>query len=147
MVSVFDEEHRSLDHTLADVEFLAERRSFQSAAKRFGELRRGIERHLHAEETVLFPAFKERTKDPKKLLPFIEAQHRLIREGLDAVGAALSCSDYNAFCEELSYLAGLLRHHEADEKQLLQPDMEAPLKTDAEWASFVDATQRRAAAH
>lgn len=139
----FDEEHRVLDHTLADVEYLAERRSFQTAGKRFGELRRAIERHLRDEEEVLFPAFKARTGDPGGLLPRVLKQHAEVLAALEEVGAALSCGDYTAFCSALCALAQRLRTHEGDEERLLHPAMDALLHSDAEWRSLVQAIRSR----
>jgi hypothetical protein len=141
----FDEEHRALDHTLADVEYLAQRRSFQTAGKRFGELRRAVENHLRDEEDVLLPEFRARTGDPGNILPLIRAQHRSVLESLDAVASALSCEDYPAFCEELSQLGDLLRGHEADEERLLHPALDRVVKSDADWKSLVQAVKRRAA--
>src|SRR5207248_1193961 len=46
MHSQLTEEHQELDQTLADVEYLADRRSYMSAARRFGELRRNLQAHL-----------------------------------------------------------------------------------------------------
>jgi hypothetical protein len=142
----FDDEHRSLDHTLADVEYLAERRSFQTAGKRFGELRRAVERHLREEEDVLLPEFMVRTGDPRQLLPDILRQHTEVLESLEGVGSALSCSDYRAFCVELARLAQRLRAHEADEERLLHPAMDALLHSDEEWRSLVQAMRRRGVA-
>jgi hypothetical protein len=141
----FDDEHRRLDHILADVEYLAERRSFQTAGKRFGELRRAVERHLHEEEDVLFPAFMLRTGDPRGLLPDILRQHTEVLESLEGVGAALSCGDYGAFCAELLRLAHRLRAHEADEERLLHPTMDSLLHSDEEWRSLVQAIRSRGA--
>jgi hemerythrin len=141
--SFLDEEHRALDHTLADVEYLAQRRSFQSAAKRFGELRRAMERHLHDEEDVLLPAFESRTGDPDRILPMIRAQHASLLDVLDSIAAALSCDDYNAFCAAILELGDQLRAHEADEERVLHPALDRVLPTDADWKALVNAVKRR----
>jgi hypothetical protein len=143
----FDDEHRALDHTLADVEYLAQRRSFQSAGKRFGELRRAAELHLRDEEEVLLPEFKLRTGDPQNIVPLIRAQHASLLECLDTVAAALSCGDYPGFCGQLAQLADLLRGHEADEERLLHPALDKVVKNDADWKSLVRSVKRRGELH
>src|SRR5258706_2806926 len=69
----FDADHRLLDHILADVEFLADRRSFQAAGGRFAEVRRLVEGHLKDEEEILLPLYEERTRDPRRIVPKVRA--------------------------------------------------------------------------
>lgn len=114
-----DEEHRALDHALADVEFLAERRSFKAASERFAEFRQAFEAHLREEETVVFPEFEKQTGDPEHVLPAIRAQHAELESALSSIGKALAELNYTEFCHQLDALTSLLKEHQATEERLL----------------------------
>jgi iron-sulfur cluster repair protein YtfE (RIC family) len=137
---IFNEEHRTLDHHLADVEFLADRRSYVTAAKRFGEVRRHLERHLNEEEQVLFPFYVERTNDADGVVAQMRLQHTEILAALEGVAAALTAADHCAFDAEVARLGQLLRAHQVSEEQLLHPALDRLLQTEVDW----DALCRRA---
>ncbi len=132
-IDIFEEEHRTLDHHLADVEFLADRRSYASAAKRFGEVRRQLEQHLKEEEQVLFPFYVERTNDAGGVVAKMMGQHSELLIALEAVASALTAGDHPAFDAQIALLGELIRAHHASEEQLLHPTLDRLLATQADW--------------
>jgi hypothetical protein len=75
--------------TLEDVACLVQRGSFQTAAKRLGELRHAEERAMALEEKTLFPIL-ERLEEPSQALVEAKAEHQIIRGLLDALTRSLS---------------------------------------------------------
>jgi|CXWL01.1.fsa_nt_gi iron-sulfur cluster repair protein YtfE (RIC family) len=126
-------EHQQLDAILGDVEFLSARRSFATAAKRFGEFRHLLEKHLHAEETMLFPLFVERTKDPQAIIPTLRAQHADLLRLVDHIAAAISQWDHEAFFTQVDALDAALKTHHLDEERLLHPALDALIRSEADW--------------
>lgn len=108
-----------MDHALAEVEFLAEKRTFDLAAQRFAEFRSMFEKHLQFEETVEFPEFERRTKDVQQVLPLIHSQHLRLVAALQYVGEALTKRDFTAFCSGLRDLNELLKEHQSTEERLM----------------------------
>lgn len=129
-------EHRNLDHTLADVEFLSDRRSFVQAAKRFGEFRRGLEKHVRAEEKALLPLFLQRTGDPEGIVPTLRSEHECLLRLLDEVGGALSRWDHSAFCSNLDALNSALKEHHHNEERLLHPALDSLLHNETDWRNL-----------
>src|SRR5215470_6825418 len=74
---------------LEDVACLVQRGSFQTAAKRLGELRHSEERHMTLEEKTLFPIL-ERLTEPTEALTQAKAEHQAIRRLMDALTRLLS---------------------------------------------------------
>jgi len=103
-----DAQHRELDHALAEVEFLVERRAFESAAKRFGEFRERFLEHMRQEE-----------QDPR-LAELVKPAHAKLEVALEAVSHALEQRDYAQFLYGVNALAKLVAAHERDEEHLFQ---------------------------
>ncbi|MBK7859887.1 MAG: hemerythrin domain-containing protein [Archangiaceae bacterium] len=110
--------HQRLDHALAEVEFLAERRSFGPAAKRFVELSRELRAHIQEEEAVTFVELERKGTLPPPQLEAIRSQHRRLEQHLETLNAALVRSDYAAFEEQLPSLDRELKEHQTTEEQL-----------------------------
>jgi hemerythrin len=121
-----DEDHRALDHALADVEFLAQKRSFGSAMRQFEAFCRALEAHLDEEETVILPELEHRTGDPDRVLPIVRGQHQTLEVTLKDLCTALARADYTAFCNGLTELDRLLKEHHATEERLLARNDCAP---------------------
>jgi hypothetical protein len=83
------EEQPISKRTLEDVACLVQRGSFQTAAKRLGEVRHAEERAMALEEKTLFPIL-ERLEEPSEALVQAKADHQIIRGLLDALTRSLS---------------------------------------------------------
>ncbi len=104
--SWLDSQHRELDHRLAEVEFLAERRAFDSAAKRFREFRELFLEHMRKEE------------EDERLAAVLKPAHLKLEMTLDAVMSALEQGDYTDFCYGINVLSHLVAVHERTEEDL-----------------------------
>jgi hypothetical protein len=117
------EYHRRLDKVLEDVQALARDSSYVSAAKRFGELRMGEEKHLKAEEELL--GLLEHSPNCPPFVGRIRQEHQQTLKLLDDVSEILSRWDIEHFTPKLDALANFLHRHEADEKELMFPEIRA----------------------
>src|SRR5262245_22218122 len=90
-----DQEHQALDRILADVDFLSGHGSFVQAARRFGEFRRNLEKHLGTENTILLSLFVEQRGDPGGLSPKLRLEHDRLRELLGGVAESISRWDHS----------------------------------------------------
>jgi hypothetical protein len=93
-------ELRDLDHALAEVEFLAERRAFDGAAKRFHEFHRRLREHLEREQSQGRP----------------NAEHAQLEVAIEAVASSLQQGDYGDFCYGVTALGKLLAAHQRAEE-------------------------------
>jgi hemerythrin-like domain-containing protein len=126
-------QHQRLDHIMADVEFLAARRSYVQAAKRFAEFRWGMENHMAVEERVLLPLFVEKTGDPDGIAATIRDEHTRLQGLLDEIGQSLSQWDYARFGRLIDELNTLTQEHHRHEERLLHPMLESALGNEGDW--------------
>jgi hypothetical protein len=120
-------DHPALKETLTDVDGLARRRSFETAAKRFGEFRIAEERHMHLEDETLFPVI-ERLVGPTEAVQQGKAEHAVIRRLLNAVGASLSAWNLPEFITAHAELMAALSEHWKHEEELLGGSVKLPDK-------------------
>ena len=130
---ILTRQHQKLDHILADVEFLAARRSYVQAAKRFAEFRWGMDNHMAVEEKVLLPLFIEKTGDPDGIASTIHSEHKRLQEVLDEIGQSISQWDYARFGRLIDELNILTREHHWHEESILHPMLEPVLGNESEW--------------
>jgi iron-sulfur cluster repair protein YtfE (RIC family) len=112
------EDHPALKQTLEDVAQLVQRKSFMTAAKRFGEFRLAEERHMNLEDKALFPII-ERLMGPNEAVQRGEVEHRTIRQLIDAVAGSLSNSTLPEFLEVHRQLLATLSEHWQHEEELV----------------------------
>ncbi len=141
--SILDDDHEQLELMLEDVVVLADHRSFQTAAKRFGELRRELEKHLRDEEEIIVPSFVERTGDPADAAATLHAEHIDLCRMLDALSRALSAGDHQSVVRQLPAFERVLRHHCETEDHVLAPALVDLLPTSTAWHAFIDGRRRR----
>ena len=98
-------EHRELDHALAEVEFLAERRAFHGAGARFRDFRQRFLDHMRDQE-----------RDPR-IAEATRPQHAQLETALESVASALEQCDYAEFCYGVTALGKLLAAHQRVEEQ------------------------------
>ncbi len=117
------EDHPELDAILEAVADLVSRRSFHSAAKRFGEFRIKQERHMTLEEKVVFPLLETlsyQTVDVARM----KSEHRMIRNFMNDAGDAISQWDLRGFAEAHRRLAQAVAVHNEDEERLVATKLE-----------------------
>jgi iron-sulfur cluster repair protein YtfE (RIC family) len=114
-------DHRRLEAILSAVEGLVESSAFVEAAARFAEFARGLSRHIDMEETVLFPAFEEKTGMTTGPTSVMRAEHVEIRRLLAVLTGALALSDASAFSASERQLHEVLGAHNDKEERILYP--------------------------
>jgi iron-sulfur cluster repair protein YtfE (RIC family) len=113
-------DHDRLDALLESTRHWVGNGAWVQAWRTYAEFERGLERHIRAEEQILFPIFEERTGNTGPTTVMRE-EHRLIRAALAVVGAAVGRADAPGFRAGAAVLADLLPAHNAKEEQVLYP--------------------------
>ncbi len=126
----------ALHHILGDVDFLGERRSFLTAAKRLGEFRLLLEQHLKDEEDVLLPHFARVAPEKSADLERIHAHRSHLLKSVDGVASTITAADSSAFCFAMAELDRALDAHRVAEEHVVHPALDRLLKNDADWESF-----------
>lgn len=114
-------DHNRLDSMLPEVERLVGAREFTRAAERFGEFSCGLNRHIEAEEQILFPAFERRTGMRSGPTVVMRAEHVEIRQWMAAAAAALQAQDAAGFAHAVGRMVNVLTIHNMKEEQVLYP--------------------------
>jgi iron-sulfur cluster repair protein YtfE (RIC family) len=115
-------DHRQLDAVFADVKrFLAAGDVVQARA-RFGAFRKGLERHIDAEEEVLFPVFEgltgAATGGPTAGM---RAEHVELKKLMAEVAAALEAVSEQGLTTPLAALTARIYAHNGKEERILYP--------------------------
>jgi iron-sulfur cluster repair protein YtfE (RIC family) len=119
VAEIFGRDHRGLDGLLRDAERSLEAGQAARAAVIFSRFREGLERHIEAEEEILFPAFEELTGITRGPTGVMRTEHEEIRRLLKEVAARLQpASDAAA---PLAALTALLVGHNGKEERFLYP--------------------------
>jgi hemerythrin-like domain-containing protein len=121
VTSYLGEDHRRLDAIVEEVGQRLREKDFPEAARRFGEFVSGLNRHIEAEEHVLFPAFEELTGASGGPTAVMRGEHIDIRGLMDAVTTALRDEVASSAEEALRALVQLLASHNHKEERMLYP--------------------------
>jgi uncharacterized protein (DUF2249 family)/hemerythrin-like domain-containing protein len=114
-------DHRRLDGILPDVTQRVANADFAVARERFAEFTCGLDRHIEAEEQILFPDFERRTGMKSGPTVVMRAEHIEIRKWMAAAAAALDAQDPAGFRDALGQLRDVLEGHNLKEEQILYP--------------------------
>lgn len=118
IAEIFERDHRGLDGLLGDAERSLEAGQRARAAVIFSRFREGLERHIVAEEEVLFPAFEELTGITRGPTEVMRAEHTEIRRLLREARAGLERAEAAV---PLAALTSLLAAHNRKEEGILYP--------------------------
>ncbi len=116
-----EQDHRRLDAIVPEVVQLVDSGAFAEAVTRFAEFACGLNRHIHAEENVLFPAFEKMTGMTAGPTAVMRAEHVEIRRWMGIGAAALDARDVAAVTRAVSGLTEVLSVHNMKEEQILYP--------------------------
>ncbi len=113
-------DHARLDALLDETIDLFEAARVEDARKCFGEFVCGLERHIDAEENIVFPIFDavRSGAGPTQVMRF---EHVHIRDALRELEGALQRSDATTFDSALETLVNVLGEHNAKEEGILYP--------------------------
>ncbi len=138
------EDHRRLDAILSEALLLTEQpATVADAARRFGQFRSGLLRHIEIEEQILFPAFEEATGmsggGPTMVM---RMEHKSIRELLDRIDGALARGEGSEASWGIEELVDLMGGHNGKEEHVLYP-MSDEIAGDADARAALVARMRR----
>jgi len=115
------EDHRACDLEFAEIEQAVGRGNWSAAALALKVFRDAIERHLSAEETILFPAFESATGMTMGPTRVMRMEHVQMRRLLDDLRAAVETSDLASFRGQAETLLILMQQHNLKEENMLYP--------------------------
>lgn len=114
-------DHQRLAAILTEVSRLVPAGAHADAARSFAEFACGLNWHIDAEETTLFPTFEQKTGILDGPTTVLREEHRLIRRRMDEVADALKANDGAAIGRAISALDDILGEHNIKEEQVLYP--------------------------
>lgn len=115
------EDHRRLDAIVTEVERLLGANAYLDAGKMFGEFACGLNRHIVAEEEILFPTFERMTGMASGPTAVMREEHVEIRQLLDEVSAAIGNQDAAGALESIRAIVSVLSDHNRKEEGILYP--------------------------
>jgi iron-sulfur cluster repair protein YtfE (RIC family) len=118
---LFGRDHRRLDSLLADSKRALAAGETARAAPLFTAFREGLERHIVAEEEILFPAFEELTGVVAGPTRVMRAEHADIRQLLDEIASRMERGSQGGYTGPLASLTALLYAHNGKEERILYP--------------------------
>ena len=113
--------HRQCDESFAAVEQAVDAADWGKASAEFSRFAEAMLRHFDAEETVLFPAFEERTGMTRGPTAVMRSEHAQIRELMDAASAAIEARDADDYAGYAETMHIMTQQHNMKEENVLYP--------------------------
>ncbi len=113
--------HRQCDDSFAAVEQAVDAADWGKASAEFSRFAEAMLRHFDAEETVLFPAFEERTGMTRGPTAVMRSEHAQIRELMDAASAAIEARDADDYAGYAETMHIMTQQHNMKEENVLYP--------------------------
>jgi len=130
-------DHERLDVLIALVRGYVSAGEWKEARARFGEFACGLERHIEAEEGILFPLFERLTGARGGPTVVMRAEHVEIRQRLDVVSAELKRANEVRALDAIDLLVDALTVHNMKEEHVLYPMTDRAAGSDDARASVV----------
>lgn len=124
------QDHRRLDAILADSKRCLSTGDLGRAAARFAEFREGLERHIVAEEEILFPAFESLTGIEGGPTQVMRMEHVELRKLMrEVAGSLVDAGGGNA--SPLAALTARIYAHNGKEERILYPAIDRAARSAA----------------
>ena len=130
-------DHRRLDAIVPEVESAAKAGRLEDAASAFARFAEGLDRHIRAEEELLFPAFEEATGLAGGPTQVMRIEHVELRRRMTEISSALGAGDASAALRGLHGLTALLSEHNLKEESILYPMTDRAVPQASELAARV----------
>jgi iron-sulfur cluster repair protein YtfE (RIC family) len=121
VTQLLGEDHHRLDALLADSKRLIAAGDLAGASARFAVFHSGLERHIVAEEELLFPAFEALAGIVEGPTRLMRLEHAEIRRLLSEVACALDSGAGAPLTTTLAALTARLYAHNGKEERILYP--------------------------
>jgi iron-sulfur cluster repair protein YtfE (RIC family) len=124
-------DHEHCDRLFAEAENSVADGNWALAESGFGQFSAATLRHFRREESILFPAFENRTGMTSGPTSVMRSEHEQIRGILEAMASTLAERDSAAYLGHSETLLMLLRQHNIKEEQILYPMVDRALAGEA----------------
>jgi hemerythrin-like domain-containing protein len=115
------DDHRHCDEILASLEAAVNEDDWVRAAQLAAEFLQAMEHHLSMEESVLFPAFEQKTGMSGGPTMIMREEHRQMRELFQQLQWALDGKAGGEFLDTTETLLVLMQQHNMKEEGMLYP--------------------------
>lgn len=115
------DDHRRCDDVFADAEQAVADGDWVRADARFAQFRQAVLQHFAAEESLLFPAFEEKTGMTMGPTQVMRGEHVQMRELLEEGAAALAARDAEGYSGSSETLLIMMQQHNMKEENVLYP--------------------------
>jgi hemerythrin-like domain-containing protein len=124
--------HKHCDEEFAAAEEAVQRGDWGIAATAFANFAGDLEAHFSAEETVLFPAYENRTGMSEGPTEVMRTEHAQMRGLLQQMEQGLKARDSDAFAGSAETLLILMQQHNMKEEHILYPMCDQALGAEAD---------------
>ena len=125
-------EHRHCDELLAALEVAVNEDDWDKAARLTADFLQTIEHHLTMEETVLFPAFEQKTGMVGGPTMIMREEHKQMRDLFLQLQWALDGKSGGEFLDTTETLLVLMQQHNMKEEGILYPMSDQHLGAEAQ---------------
>ena len=115
------ENHRVCDEYFAAVEQAIADGAWEKAGQEFSLFQNAMLKHFEAEESILFPAFEERTGMRMGPTQVMRAEHAQINGLIAAAEVALAARDVDEYSGNAETLLIMTQQHNMKEESILYP--------------------------
>lgn len=124
------EHHGVCDEIFAAAENAALNGDWTEAARRYADFRNQMEAHFRTEETLLFPGFEQATGNSYGPTEVMRAEHRQMREMMEAMEKSISGGDVDNYAGQSETLLIMMQQHNHKEEGILYPMCDDALSSD-----------------
>lgn len=114
-------DHLHCDGVLARTEGLVTNQDWNAAAAAFAQFQALVLQHFGAEESLLFPAFEEKSGMRMGPTQVMRSEHLQMRQLMDACASALQASDADDYAGYADTLSIMMQQHNVKEENVLYP--------------------------
>ncbi len=112
-------DHRQCDDYFSAAEEAAQQGEWTAATAQFNQFLIAMQHHFVKEETVLFPAFEQSTRNAGGPTEVMRMEHTQMRELFQDLQQAIASRDANAYAGAAETLLILMQQHNLKEEQML----------------------------
>lgn len=114
-------DHRRCDDVFVDVEQAVNAGEWDRATAAYTQFQNAVLQHFAAEESLLFPAFEQKTGMTMGPTQVMRGEHVQMRELMDAASASLAAKDANDYSGNAETLLVMMQQHNMKEENMLYP--------------------------
>jgi len=125
-------DHAECDERFARAEEAAQARDWEALAGKLDAFVEMARRHFDLEESLLFPAFEQRTGMSAGPTQIMRSEHEQMRELIESLVGAAAARDADGYAGFAETLLLMMQQHNLKEEQVLYPMIDAALGADEE---------------